>query len=140
MLGYNHKISVLEGKLAVFRKVFLASILLVTAGGGGLAFLFIRTLPTLGPRWLFFFLLLVAVSGLALPFFALLNYRFQGEGALQASVVIREAVLCGICVDILAWLQIGRELTGPMALIIVVGFVLIEILLRVSERSRWKPS
>ena len=126
--------------MAVFRKVFLASILLVTVGGGGLAFLFIRTLPTLGPRWLFFFFLLIAVSGLALPFSALLNYRFQREGALQANVVIREAVFCGICVDILAWLQLGRELTGPMTLIIVVGFILIEILLRISEHSRWKPS
>jgi hypothetical protein len=126
--------------MAAVRKVILVSFFLIVIGGGGLAYLFWMTLPTLGPRWLFFFFLLITVSGLALPISAFLNYRFQKGAVIQGNVIIREAVFCGICVDLLAWLQMGRELTGPMALIIIVGFILIEILLRVSERSRWKPN
>ena len=39
----------------------------------------------------------------------------------------------------LAWLRIGRVLTPSMALLIAIGLILIESLLRLRERSRWKP-
>lgn len=121
------------------RRIAFTSVLLVLSGAGGLAYIFLRTLPTLGPRWLFFFFLLIAVSGLALPILAFLNYRFQGEAPVESNVIVREAIFCGICADLLAWLQLGRELTVTTGVIVAAGFILIEILLRISERSRWKP-
>ena len=51
----------------------------------------------------------------------------------------KEAIFFGIGADLLAWLQLGRELTATIGVIIATGLVLIEVLLRVSERSRWKP-
>ena len=39
----------------------------------------------------------------------------------------------------MAWLQIGRVLTTPMVLLLIIGFVLIEYLLRLSEKSQWTP-
>jgi hypothetical protein len=47
--------------------------------------------------------------------------------------------LVGIYFPILAWLQIGRVLTPAMALLLAVGFILIEWLLRLRERAQWKP-
>jgi hypothetical protein len=121
------------------RKITIASLFLILFGGGGLAYVFFQTLPTLGPRWLFFFFFLIGVSGLALPVTAFLNYRFQGEMQVEPHVIIREAIFFGIGADLLAWLQLGRELTATIGVIIATGLVLIEVLLRVSERSRWKP-
>lgn len=122
-----------------FRRIILTSFILVLIGGAGLAYIFFQTLPTLGPRWLFYFFLLTGVSGMALPITAFLNYRFQGNTPPEANVFIREAIFCGICVDLLAWLQLGRELTVSTGVIIASGFIVIEVLLRVSERSRFKP-
>jgi hypothetical protein len=39
----------------------------------------------------------------------------------------------------LAWLQIGRVLTPSLAFLLAVGFVLIEWLLRLREKSQWNP-
>ncbi len=122
-----------------YRRIAITSILLFLVGLTGFVYVFFNTLPTLGPRWLFFFFLLIGVSGLAMPVAAFLNYRFQGERKVEASDIVREAVLVGVCVDLLVWLQMGKELTSGSTLIIVVGFVLIELLIRVIEHSRWKP-
>lgn len=122
-----------------FRKILVTSLILCAVGLMGLFFIFVNTLPTLGPRWLLFFLLLVALTGLALPVTAFLNMRFPSEPLAGSGVVLRQAIWVGIYGDLLVWLQMGRELTFPMALFIAVGFILIEILLRMSERSRWKP-
>lgn len=108
-------------------------------GLGGLAVLIATTLPTHGPRWLFFFLLLSALSGLALPVAYFLNLRFQTTPPADGSSVLREAMLVGIYGCIIAWLQLGRVLTTPLAIILGLGFFLIEFLLRVREISLWKP-
>ena len=123
-----------------YRRIAITSVLLFLVGLTGLGYVIANTLPTLGPRWLFFFLLLIAVSGLAMPIAAFLNHRFQGSSGVDATDIVREAVLVGICADLLVWLQMGQELTTTSALIIVVGFALIELLIRVIEHSRWKPN
>ncbi|MCE5208619.1 MAG: hypothetical protein LLG42_09960 [Chloroflexi bacterium] len=123
-----------------YRRIAITSVLLFLIGLTGLAYVIFNTLPTLGPRWLFFFFLMIGVSGLAMPIAAFLNYRFQGDNGVDTMDIIRESVLVGACVDLLVWLQMGQELTGTSAMIIVVGFILIEILIRVIEHSRWKPN
>ena len=56
--------------------ILLTSFILASIGWIGLYFLILYTQPLLGPRWLFFFLLTVAVSGSVLPVAYFLNLRF----------------------------------------------------------------
>lgn len=121
-------------------KAFLpAAVILAVIGWGGLIYVFIFTLPTVGPRWLFFFLSVLAVTGTTLPVVAFLNRRFPSVPPATAPVVLRQALWMGIYIPTLAWLQIGRVLTPSMALLLLLGFILIEWLLRLRERSQWKP-
>lgn len=116
-----------------------ATIILVVLGWGGVAALFAFTLPTVGPRWLFFFLSVLAVTGTALPVVAFLNRRFPSNPPPTTGVILRQAVWCGIYLPTLAWLQIGRVLTPALALLLAVGLLLIEWLLRLREKSQWRP-
>jgi hypothetical protein len=121
-------------------KSFLpASCLLIVIGWGGVVAVVMVMLPTLGPRWLFFFLSVLGVTGTALPVIAFLNRRFPSTPPASPGTVLREAILIGIYVPTLAWLQLGRALTFPLALVIAVGLVALEWLLRLRESSRWTP-
>jgi len=121
-------------------KQFIPTILLLTVlGYGGLLILVFYTVPTVGPRWMFFFLAFMALSGTALPFTAFLNRRFPSKPPATTGVVLRQAIWVGIYGTTLAWLQIGRVLTAALALLLFIGLGLVEFLLRLSERSQWKP-
>lgn len=122
-----------------FLPFLITGLSLAAIGWGGLYVLITRTLPTLGPRWLFYFLLTLAVSGLVLPVYHFLHRRFPGEPPADAGVIVREAALTAIYVDLIAWLQLGKVLTPPMAVIIAGGMLLVELLMRIRERSRFKP-
>jgi len=116
-----------------------ASLFLAIIGWGGLIALIFYTMPTIGPRWLFFFLSVLAVTGIALPLAAFLNNRFPSTPPATTGVILRQALWVGIYFPTLAWLQIGRVLTPSLALLLAVGFILIEFLLRLREKSQWKP-
>jgi hypothetical protein len=121
-------------------KAFLpAALILALLGWGGLAYIIIFTLPTVGPRWLFFFLAVLALTGTALPVVAFLNRRFPSTPPPTTSVVLRQSLWVGIYLPTLAWLQIGRVLNIALVLLLALGFVLIEWLLRLREKSQWKP-
>jgi hypothetical protein len=129
-----------ESKSPLPVSAFLPSALvLCIVGWGGLVALVIYTLPTVGPRWLFFFLEVLALTGTALPLIAFLNRRFPSLPTPTAGVVVRQSLWFGIYGATIAWLQIGRVLTPALALLIAVGLVLVEFLLRLRERSQWKP-
>lgn len=113
--------------------------MLIIFGWGGLFFLVMNTYPTVFPRWLFFFLLVLAVTGAALPVVAFLNRRFPGAPPATGSVVIRQATWFGLFAATAAWLQMGRVLSPVMAFLLLSGFILVEFLLRLNERSQWKP-
>ncbi len=116
-----------------------AAITLGVVGWCGLIVLFYYTLPTVIPRWLFFFLSVLAVTGIALPVVAFLNRRFPSTPPPTNGVIVRQAIWVGIYIPTLLWLQIGRVLTPALALLLAVGLVLIEWLLRLREKSQWKP-
>lgn len=116
-----------------------ASLLMMAAGFGGLIFLVAGLPPTVGARWLFFFLGVVGVSGAALLAAAYLNRRFPSLPPPTHGVILRQALWVGIYVPTLAWLQVGRVLSVALALLLLLGFVIIELLLRLRERSQWKP-
>ncbi len=121
------------------RKFIPAAIILAVLGWGGLLYVLFYTLPAVGPRWLFFFLSVLAVSGTCLPVVAFLNRRFPSVPPPTTAVVLRQALWVGIYFPTLAWLQIGRVLTPALALLLLLGFILIEWLLRLREKSQWNP-
>lgn len=122
-----------------FKDYLPAFLVLVIVGGVGLALVTILLVPTLGPRWLFFFFLFLLVTGLALPMTYFLNLRFPSTPLAETGVIIRQACWVGGYITLLSWLQMGRILTFPLAFILGAAFVLVEFLLRLWERSRWKP-
>jgi hypothetical protein len=115
------------------------TIILIILGWGGLYLLVNYTTPNGGTRWLFFFANVLAFTGLALPIFAFLNKRFPSNPPASASVILRQAIWVGIYIPTLEWLQLGRVLTSFLAILLALGFILIEWLLRIRERSQWKP-
>lgn len=127
------------GKIISLRVFFFSGIVLSLIGWTGLYFLLQYTLPTLGPRWLFFFLFMLALSGSSMPIIALLNRRFSGRHPASGMVIVRQSIWVGIYGNLLAWLQLGRVLNLALGFFLAVGFVIIEYSLRLRERSRWRP-
>jgi len=119
------------------RGLFAAASLMIAIGWTGLYLLMATTLPTVGPRWLFFFLLTIAVTGTALPFVWLLHKRF---GPAPSAVLLRQALWVALFVSLGVWLQINRSLTLSLGLLLGVGFILLEWLLGLLERSVWRPN
>jgi hypothetical protein len=121
-------------------KLFIpVAFLLFLIGWGGLAAVILYFPPTVWPRWLFFFLVMLGVTGTALPVMAFLNRRFPATPPASGGVVVREAFWVGVYFASLAWLRIPRVLTAALALLLVIALILIEWLLRLRERSQWKP-
>ncbi len=116
------------------------SIVLTVSGWVGLLLVVRGTVPTLGPRWLFFFLGVLALTGPVLPLVYFLNKRFPSDPPVDGLVIVRQALWVGVFGSTVAWLQLGRVLTTGLALILACVFVLIEFLLRLFERSRWNPN
>ncbi len=116
------------------------ALLLALSGWGGLFYVVMFTLPTVGPRWLFFFFLFLALVGTSLPIMAMLNWRFPGKAPAGPVVVSRQAVWVGFFGCVLAWLQLGQILTTALGLLVAVGFVMIEWMLRLAETSTWNKT
>ncbi len=122
-----------------YRGLMISALVLLAVGWPGLFLLLSNTLPTVGPRWLFFFLLVLAATGTALPFVWLLNRRFAGDPAPASSVVLRQGLLVGLYAALCTWLQINRSLNLSLALLLAVGLFAIDWFLRLLERSSWRP-
>ena len=119
-----------------YRPYLLPTLLVLLVGWGGLALLLNYTLPTLWPRWGFFALLFMAVSGLALPISFFLNRQFSAD--FEPRVIVRQAVWAGLYAATLAWLQIPRLLNFTIGLWLALGLILIEYLIRWREQSAGK--
>lgn len=119
--------------------VLPAALILGAGGWGGLYWLLNNTLPTVGPRWLFFFLGVLAVTGTVMPFVAFLNRRFPSSPPVTTGIILRQSMWASVYFSTLAWLQLGRVLTPAIMLLLGLGLALIEWLLRLRERSQWRP-
>jgi hypothetical protein len=117
--------------------VYLTALFLTITGLGGLAVILINTVPTLGPRWLFYFFLFLLLAGISLPITDFINRRFQSKPRASASVVIRQSVWFGIYGCVLMWLQFGRILNSGLVIFLAIGLVMVELILRMNERSRF---
>jgi hypothetical protein len=122
-----------------YRSVLLASILLAAAGWSGLYIILTLTLPTVIPRWVFFFLLVLAISGTSLPFLWLLHRRFDSE-SFSPGLLHRQSLAVSLTAAILTWLQINRSLTVGLGLIIAIGMILVDSLLRRLYRNSRRHS
>ncbi|MCJ7519195.1 MAG: hypothetical protein MUO42_05930 [Anaerolineaceae bacterium] len=123
--------------LPPFGKIFITSLLLSILGLGGLAFIFIALEPTLGPRWMFYFFLTMAGTGLALPAAYIIQRRLAKQ-YVPARVLIREGLFFGIYLDLLAWLQIGRIASNLVIFLLASGMVLLEVFLRMAEKATFR--
>ncbi len=122
-----------------YRSVLLASILLAAAGWAGLYIILTRTLPTVIPRWVFFFLLVLAASGTSLPFLWLLHRRFDSE-PFSPGLLHRQSLTVSLTAAILTWLQINRSLTVGLGLVIAIGMILVDSLFRRLYRNSRRHS
>lgn len=124
--------------LPAFHSIAFTSLSMLLLGGGGTAFLVFFTLPTLLPRWLLYFFITCAGAGAALPFVYAFQKRFTRQ-PVPGSVLIRQALWFGILLDSALWLQLGRVLTNTLIIVLAGGILAIESLLRLVERSTFKP-
>lgn len=118
--------------------VLIAAALMALAGWIGLWVLVTAYLPTAFPRWLFFVLLYLAVTGTVLPFVRFLNLRFTSQDAPPPSgaVILRQSIWIGLFVVACAWLQIPRVLNPLIAFFLALSLVVIEVFLRIREHDQ----
>ncbi len=110
-------------------------------GWGGLALvIFVFGWPPLvWPRWGFFVLWFIALTGTALPIVFFLNIRFPSDPAVEPHAIVRQALWVGVYGATLAWLQLGRLVTLWVWVGLGAGLVAIESVIRSRERARWVP-
>lgn len=102
----------------------------------GLVALILTQPPRIGGQlWLFFVLLCVAITCTILPFIRYLNVRLTPltRDLPPSGVILRQSVWFGLFVMVCAWLQIPRVLSLPMATLLALAFIGVEIFLRVRE-------
>lgn len=116
------------------RGVLLAALAMMLVGWAGLAALVATTRPRIGGEiWLFFILLQIAVTGSAIPFFHMLSRYLAPGRPTSTGVVVRRSVWLGIWTVLCAWLMIPRYLTLPIACMLALLFLVLEVFLRNRE-------
>jgi hypothetical protein len=121
-------------------KTFLPiSLILAVPGWTLLIYLVTQTIPELRNRWLFFAAIVITITGSSLPAVAYMNRIIKLFGPANYEIVIREGIMIGLYAAILLWLNKGQILSLGLALILAVGLILVELLLRLRSRSAWQP-
>ena len=122
-----------------FRGFLPLIIILLVLGWGGLFLLVNTTQPTLWPRWLFFFLVVLGFTGLAMPAVVFMYQRFPSEPPPEQKVIVRQSLWAGIYVALMVWMSLGQVFNLGLAILVMVGIAVIEVFLRLRERSFWRP-
>ena len=115
--------------------VLVGALLMALVGWAGLYQLVTTTLPRVGPRWIFFVLLHIAVTGTVIPLVRFLNVRFtpQERELPPGGVIVRQSIWIGLFVITCTWLQIPRVLSWPIVFFLALIFVVVEVFLRSRE-------
>ncbi|MFZ5880402.1 MAG: hypothetical protein ACOY0R_13615 [Chloroflexota bacterium] len=121
------------------RAFLIPAAFMAVFGWGGLYLVVNYTLPFVWLRWSFFLLLILALTGTALPFTYLFNRRFPSQPPAEPNVSVRQALWVGVYGATLAWLQLGRMVSLYVWMGLAAGLIAIEYLIRLREKSRWKP-
>jgi hypothetical protein len=122
-----------------FRSFGISALALCLIGWGGLYFILTQTLPFVWSRWGFFALLLMALTGTALPIVYFFHGRLQKKQHADPNVILRQALWVGIYGATLAWLQIGRLVTLYVILGLAGGLAAAEYFIRVREKASRRP-
>ena len=122
-----------------FRPFIFPTIFLILAGWGGIAALVLYTEPLVWMRWALFALLFLALTGTALPILYFIHKRSPSDPLAGSRVILRQAQWVGAYGLIVLWLRWGDLLTLWLALGLAGGLLAIESLIRLRERSLWKP-
>jgi drug/metabolite transporter (DMT)-like permease len=122
-----------------FRPFGISALILMAVGWGGLYYLITQTLPYVWPRWGFFVLALMALTGTILPIVYFFHKRFPDEVPADTPVIVRQSMWFGVYGATLAWLQLGRLVTVYVILSLAGGLIAIEYFIRLRERSHWTP-
>lgn len=122
-----------------FITVLPLALILAIPGWSGLIYLMTSTIPDLGNRWFFYISLVCAITGTVVPIVAYLNRVATPFGPATFEIIARESLLAGIYTGVLLWLNKGQVLSFGLALILAIGLILVELLLRFRYRSEWHP-
>lgn len=120
------------------RSLLIASLILTLIGAGGVALIITATLPTVGPRWLFFFFLSAGTTGVSLPFVWYLHQRFGRGPTTPQQTLLRQGLWSGFFLTISIWLQINRSLNLPIIIILMAAIAAVEWLLQFVRQPRRK--
>ena len=118
-----------------FWRLTFAALAMALVGWLGLAYLIWAVYPVLWARWAFFSALVLAVTGTTTPLLALIYRRFATVPVPERTV-LREGLLAGAYVGLLAWFQLGRMVTLFLAVALATVIVLLEIGFRLWEARR----
>lgn len=127
-----------KGSTSIINVLPLALILAVP-GWIILIYLMTRTEPTLVNRWLFYLLIVTAVAGTVLPAVALINKIFGFKKPLTFNTVVRESMMIGVYTAAVLWLNKGQVLSLGLGLVLALGLMASEFLIRVRTQSKWRP-
>jgi len=116
----------------------IAGWFLAIVGWAGVVYVTTYTIPAVGPRWLFFLVWIMALTGTAIPFARYLNLRFA-KTMPPESVIVRQSIWFGVFGATCAWLQLSRALNWATGLLLAAALIAIEIFLLLRARSRWRP-
>ncbi len=122
-----------------FTPYLASAISLFVLGWGAAAMAIFSLTPTVWARWLLFFGGTLGLTGLAMPVTWFLNLRFPSEPPAGSTVIVRQAIWVGVYGVVLVWLQQARLVTLWIGLILAIGLVAIEYLVRMREKARWQP-
>lgn len=122
-----------------FRPFRSAAIILFVLGAGSFSLTVFALEPTVWARWLFFFGGALTLTGLALPATWFLNLRFPSQPPAGANVILRQAAWVGVFGGLFAWLQQERLASLGVLAGLGLGLFVIEYLIRMRERSLWRP-
>jgi hypothetical protein len=80
-------------------------------------------------------LLVLAMTGTALPFTWFLNRRFSRDGRPHAGAALRQAVWVGLFAVVLLWLRANQTYSTTLMVITGGALVLVEVLMALRQRG-----
>ncbi len=127
-----------EDNIPSVRAYLPLTAILLMLGWGGLFLLMNFTQPTLWPRWFFFFLMVLGVTGIAMPGVVFVYQRFPSSQSPEQQVIVRQSLWAGIFVAVMIWISLGQVFNFTLAILGLIGITVIEVFLRLRERSIWR--
>ncbi len=118
-----------------FKPFGFSALALMVIGWGGVYFVITQTLPFVWPRWGFFALTFMSLTGTALPIVYFLHQHFPAEPPPGAGVIIRQSMWVGVYGITLAWLQLGRLVSLYVILGLAGGLIAAEYFIRIREKA-----